>query len=121
MFRRTAMLAYGVICYAVFFATFVYAIGVIDNLFVPTALDADRTHGIVGALTVDIGLLALFAIQHSVMARQFKRAWTKFIPAVAERSTYVLLASACLDVQYAALLALERLQKTTAATPESLR
>lgn len=101
MFPRTAMLAYGVICYAVFFATFIYAIGFIDNLFVPTALDAEGTHGIAGALAIDIGLLALFAIQHSLMARQwFKRAWIKVIPPLVERSTYVLLASVCLDVLF---------------------
>lgn len=97
MFKRTAILAYGVACYAVFFATFLYAIGFIGNLWVPRAIDSPREVAFTTALLVDLGLLMLFAVQHSVMARPaFKRAWTKIVPVAAERSTYVLFSSLAL-------------------------
>ena len=95
--KRSLILLYGVACYAVFFATFLYAIGVIGNLWVPKTLDSPRSTGVASAVLVDLGLLALFALQHSVMARPwFKRAWTRIIPASAERSTYTLLSSLAL-------------------------
>ena len=97
MFKRTSILLYGVICYAVFFATFLYAIGFIGNLWVPRAIDSPREVDFTTALLVDLGLLMLFAVQHSVMARPaFKRAWTKIVPVAAERSTYVLFSSLAL-------------------------
>jgi protein-S-isoprenylcysteine O-methyltransferase Ste14 len=101
MLGRIATLIYGAFCYLVFFATFLYAIGFIDNLFVPKAMDSGRSGPLVEALAIDAALLALFAIQHSVMARQwFKRAWTAIIPPAAERSTYVLFSSLALIVLF---------------------
>ena len=95
--KRSLILLYGVICYAVFFATFLYAIGFIGNLWVPKTMDSARSTGVGAAVLIDLGLLALFALQHSVMARPaFKRAWTKIIPESAERSTYTLLSSLAL-------------------------
>jgi methanethiol S-methyltransferase len=101
MLGRIAALTYGAFCYVVFFATFLYAIGFIDNLFVLKAMDSGRSGPLAEALAIDAGLLALFAIQHSVMARQwFKRAWTAIIPPAAERSTYVLFSSLALLVLF---------------------
>ena len=95
--KRTLILLYGVVCYAVFFATFLYAIGFIGNLWVPKGMDSAPTAPFAIALLIDLGLLARFAVQHSVMARPaFKRAWTRLIPESAERSTYTLLSSLAL-------------------------
>jgi protein-S-isoprenylcysteine O-methyltransferase Ste14 len=95
--KRSLILLYGVACYAVFFATFLYAIGFIGNLWVPKAMDSARSTSVGAAVLIDLGLLALFALQHSVMARPaFKRAWTRVIPESAERSTYTLLSSLAL-------------------------
>jgi methanethiol S-methyltransferase len=95
--KRSLILLYGVACYAVFFATFLYAIGFIGNLWVPKAMDSARETSVSSAVLIDLGLLALFALQHSVMARPaFKRVWTRVIPEAAERSTYTLLSSVAL-------------------------
>ena len=67
--KRLAIFAYGLACYAVFFATFLYAVGFIGNFWVPKAIDSPREVSMGTALLVDLGLLALFAVQHSVMAR----------------------------------------------------
>jgi methanethiol S-methyltransferase len=95
--KRVLVLLYGVLSYAVFFATFLYAIGFLGNVFVPSSIDAAPTSSLGEALAINIGLLALFALQHSIMARPaFKRWWTRFVPTVIERSTYTLLSSVAL-------------------------
>jgi len=102
MSKRILIFIYGVASYAVFFATFLYSIGFIGNFIVPKRIDGLPELPVWQALSIDLALLALFAVQHSVMARPaFKRWWTRFIPASAERSTYVLASSLALIVLFA--------------------
>jgi protein-S-isoprenylcysteine O-methyltransferase Ste14 len=99
--KRLAIFVYGLVSYAVFFATFLYAIGFIGNLWVPKAMDSPRDVALGTALLVNLGLLGVFAVQHSVMARPaFKRWWTRIVPEPAERSTYVLFSSLALIVLF---------------------
>ena len=97
MTGRITTLLYGIFCYLVFFATFLYAIAFLGDFGVSRTIDSGVEGSIAKALAVNAGLLALFALQHSLMARSwFKRAWTRIVPPAAERSTYVLFSSVAL-------------------------
>lgn len=100
--RRWSILVYGVLAYGLFLATYLYAVGFVMGVITPKRLDGPRTVPWGEALAVNLGLLAIFAIQHSGMARPgFKRWLTRWIPQPAERSTYVLLSSVALLALFA--------------------
>lgn len=97
LFVRTVAFLYGLIAYAVFFVTFLYAIGFVEGLIVPTTIDTGIIAPTMTAVIINLALMSVFALQHSIMARkQFKRWWTQFVPPSVERTTYVLLASLAL-------------------------
>jgi protein-S-isoprenylcysteine O-methyltransferase Ste14 len=102
MLARILQFLYGIACYLVFLASFLYAIAFVGGFLVPTRLDAPAASTpIVAAILVDALLLLVFAIQHSVMARPwFKRRWTRIVPAPVERSTFVLAASLALALVF---------------------
>ena len=95
--KKLTIFLYGVVSYGAFLATFLYLAGFMSNLWVPKSIDAVPTAPLGQALLINLCLLGVFAVQHSVMARaSFKRWLTRYIPAAAERSTYVLFSSLAL-------------------------
>ena len=102
MLSRIAVFTYGTAAYAVFLATFLYALGFVGNFAVPKTIDSPASTPFAQALLIDAALLAAFALQHSVMARRpFKQMLTRYIPEPAERATYVLASSLALIVMFA--------------------
>jgi protein-S-isoprenylcysteine O-methyltransferase Ste14 len=99
---RTLIFIYGIVCYAISLVVFVYGMGFIVGLLTPTMLDGTPGRPLAQALGIDLGLIALFALQHSIMARPaFKRWWTRIVPEAAERSTYLLMSCVALGALFA--------------------
>lgn len=97
MRKHLLFMFYAAVTYVIFLATFLYAVGFVGGFLVPTRLDSPSRSPRALAACIDLGLLALFALQHSIMARKwFKERWTQIIPWAIERSTYVLCASLAL-------------------------
>lgn len=97
MFGRVSIFVYGVVCYVVSLATFLYAAAFMGNFAITMTLDSGIQSSLVRALAINLALVAVFGLQHSIMARPwFKAAWTRIVPKAAERSTYLLFSCAAL-------------------------
>ena len=109
---------YGLVCYLVFLASFLYAIGFVGDVVVPKSIDSGAAGAVSRALILNLALLGLFAVQHSVMARRgFKALWTRVVPQAIERSTYVLCASVLLALICWKWQAMPRVIWDVSATP----
>lgn len=98
---RIAAVLYAAFSYVVFVAMFLYLVGFVTDFAVPRSIDRAGSAPVLQAVVIDVGLVTLFALQHSVMARPgFKQWWTRYVPAAIERSTYMLLTSAALAVLF---------------------
>ena len=99
--KRYLIVGYGAAAYLLFLAAFLYLVGFVGNIVVPRSVDHGLSAPIGLAVPINVALVALFGVQHSVMARPaFKRWWTRFVPSSIERSTYVVVASAVLVLLY---------------------
>lgn len=99
--KRGLAFAYGLVCYLFFLAVFLYAVGFVGNFVVPKTIDSGTEGAFWTSLLINLGLLGLFGLQHSVMARSgFKRWWTQIVPKPVERSTYVLFSSLALAILF---------------------
>lgn len=99
--KRVLALTYSVTVYLLFFATFLYLIAFVGNWWVPKSIDTGTPGALATSVIIDVLLVALFGVQHTIMARQkFKDWWTRYVPKVAERSTFVLIASLILILMF---------------------
>lgn len=97
--KRISAFIYGVISYLIFLVTFLYMIFFVGDIFVPKTINSGSEGGMLSAVLINIGLIVLFGIQHTVMARKsFKDRWTNILARPIERSTYVLFSSLALIV-----------------------
>jgi methanethiol S-methyltransferase len=98
---KLAAFLYGIVAYLVFAIVIMYSLGFVSGLVVPKTIDSGPVGPLVESIVINLVLLTIFALQHSVMARpQFKTWWTTIVPKSVERSTYVLLASLVLALVF---------------------